>query len=476
VVNFEKAVEPLRLPDDADAAILLKEGIMANYPRGTLRVVFVVALAVLVARVGAAQTYETIYSFKGSPEASDPMGGLVIGTNGALFGTTFAGGTSGQGTVYELTYAKGTGWKETVLYSFTGSSDGGNPESTLAFGSTGALYGTARSGGGGEGAIFEMAPPTTTGGAWIETVLYGFGYAPHSQNVVPNGPVLIDKSGTLYTTTQGSPDTNGGPPLGLVLALVPPATSGSAWTEYELYIFGGNGGGASGEVPTAGVVSEAGSLFGTTEYAGNGYGTVYELTPPATNGPAWTETTIHPFAAQPGDGGGPLAPLTLGSGGVLYGTTSYGGSGSCPKHLGADDGCGTVFQLTPPATPGGAWTESVIYSFTGVNGDGAYPAASVAIGKNGALYGTTEYGGIATSPCPVSSYDFPGGCGTVFKLTPPSAPGGTWTETVLHDFTEANGDGASPVAPLVLSSNGVFYGTTSGGGTAGKGTIFAVAP
>ncbi len=115
----------------------------------------------------------------------------------------------------------------------------------------------------------------------------------------------------------------------------------------------------------------------------------------------------------------------------------------------------------------------MIYSFTGINGDGEFPAASVVIGKNGALYGTTEFGGSATSPCPAPSFYVPGGCGTVFKLTPPSAPGGAWTETVLHDFTDANGDGANPVAPLVLSSNGVFYGTTSAGGTAGKGTIFA---
>jgi hypothetical protein len=115
----------------------------------------------------------------------------------------------------------------------------------------------------------------------------------------------------------------------------------------------------------------------------------------------------------------------------------------------------------------------VLYSFTGINGDGAEPAASVVVGKNGALYGTTERGG-STTACPVS-YDFIAGCGTVFKLTPPAAPGGAWTETVLHDFTDANGDGSMPVAGLALSSTGVLYGTTSAGGTAGKGTIFAVA-
>jgi hypothetical protein len=223
------------------------------------------------------------------------------------------------------------------------------------------------------------------------------------------------------------------------------------------------------------VVSVAGSFFGTTAYAGAGLGTVYELTPPTTQGGAWTETTIHTFAGPVSDGAWPLDALTVGPGGVLYGTASGGGSGACGTGNFPHQGCGVVFQLTPPSEPGGAWTESVIYSFTGINGDGAYPAASVVIGEDGALYGTTQYGGSATSACP-ASYDVLGGCGTVFKLTPPSAPGGAWTETVLHDFTDANGDGANPVAALVLSSTGVFYGTTSAGGTAGKGTMFAVAP
>jgi len=82
---------------------------------------------------------------------------------------------------------------------------------------------------------------------------------------------------------------------------------------------------------------------------------------------------------------------------------------------------------------------------------------------NGVLYGTTSGGGSA-------------GCGTVFKLAPPTAPGGTWTETILHSFTDQNGDGATPVAALALSSTGVLYGTTSAGGTAGKGTVFAIVP
>ncbi|MGA2742384.1 MAG: choice-of-anchor tandem repeat GloVer-containing protein [Bryobacteraceae bacterium] len=93
------------------------------------------------------------------------------------------------------------------------------------------------------------------------------------------------------------------------------------------------------------------------------------------------------------------------------------------------------------------------------------------------IYGTTEYGGSAASDsaCPGSYYVYPG-CGIVFQLTPPSTSGGAWTETVLHSFSGKNGDGAIPVAGLVLSSGGVLYGTTSAGGTAGKGTAFALQP
>jgi uncharacterized repeat protein (TIGR03803 family) len=433
-------------------------------------------LAILMQRVVAAQSprYETLYSFKGSPDGADPKGALVIGKFGELYGTTFAGGTSVLGTVFVLTKATGH-WKETVLHNFSGS-DGQYPQSALIFGSTGAFYGVTVGGGSGaSGTIFELAPPSTSGGAWTETVLYNFVYTGNGQNAVPNGPLLIGPGGTLYATTEGGPN-GGGFKLGLAVALVPPATPGGAWTEKELYTFGFN----QGEQPFAGVVSEGGSLFGTTIFAGDPIcdcGTVYELTPPATRGGTWAETTIHVFGETPGDGQEPFAALTVGHGGVLYGTTRFGGSGVCHTSGFTEDGCGTVFQLTPPTTPGGTWTESILYSFTGTNGDGVAPVASVVVGKSGALYGTTEWGGSATSDsaCP-ASYEVVAGCGIVFELTPPTAPDGAWTETVLHSFSGANGDGAIPVAGLALSSTGVLYGTTSAGGTGGRGTVFAVAP
>ena len=460
---------------------------MTNYPttprgkggrrgRQPFRFMLLAALASLMPRAGLAQAtaYYTLYSFKGDPDGAQPKGAVVIGKGGVLYGTTFLGGTSRLGTIFELTPTKAVPWKETVLHNFSGP-DGQYPESALVFGSTGALYGVTPGSDamGGPGTLFELAPPSTPGGTWEETVLGTFGPNGNSQNVGPNGAVLSGPGGTLYTTTQGAPIGGVGGNLGLVIALAPPATPGGVWTEYELYTFGAT----QGEWPVAGVVSESGSLFGTTVFAGDFYcgcGTVYELTPPATQGGAWTETTIHTFTGS--DGANPQDALTIGPGGVLYGTTQYGGSGVCPTH-GAVDSCGTVFQLTPPSAPGGTWAESVIYSFTGTNGDGAAPVSSVVLGKNGALYGTTQNGGSAAfdSVCPGSYYEIPG-CGIVFELTPPSAPGGAWTENVLHSFSGQNGDGAMPAAGLALSSTGVLYGTTPAGGTAGKGTVFAIKP
>ncbi len=116
----------------------------------------------------------------------------------------------------------------------------------------------------------------------------------------------------------------------------------------------------------------------------------------------------------------------------------------------------------------------MIYNFTGTNGDGAAPVSSAVLGANGALYGTTQYGGSTSSACQ-ATFDNLSGCGTVFQLTPPTTPAATWTETVLHNFTGQNGDGAMPLAGLALSSTGVLYGTTSAGG-AGASVVFSIKP
>jgi uncharacterized repeat protein (TIGR03803 family) len=176
------------------------------------------------------------------------------------------------------------------------------------------------------------------------------------------------------------------------------------------------------------------------------------------NGGAWTGTVLHSFNGV--DGVNPYAGLVIGKNGTLYGTTYGGGA---PPGIG-----GTVFQLTPPAKIGGDWTETVLHSFAG-DSDGANPAAGLVIGKDGTLYGTTQYGGTSN-------------LGTVFQLTPPTKVGGTWSETVLHSFAGGS-DGANPVAGLVIGQNGALYGTTTLGGVPytcglgpGCGTVFEVTP
>jgi len=257
------------------------------------------------------------------------------------------------------------------------------------------------------------------------------------------------------------------------VGVAPPRMPGGTWKQATIYSFTNS---AAGKTLFAGLVEAGGVLYGTAYASGAvcvgfGCGTVYELTPPATPGSEWTESTIYSFAGPPGDGENPMAGLTLGPGGVFYGATLYGGSGSeCADYGFA--GCGTVFQLTPPAAGATDWTETILYNFTGVNGDGAYPSGSLAVDANGVLYGTTQYGGSATSSSRCTEGKT-SGCGTVFKLTPPTTPGGSWTETVLHSFAGPD-DGAIAIAGPTIGPSGAIFGTTSLGGAYGDGTVFAI--
>jgi uncharacterized repeat protein (TIGR03803 family) len=243
-----------------------------------------------------------------------------------------------------------------------------------------------------------------------------------------------------------------------------------------LYSFSGS---SDGGIPFAGLVSDsAGTLYGTTEeggnknctiYPGNGCGTVYELTPPTTTNGTWTETVLYRFSGS--DGAVPAAGLIADGTGTLYGTTEFGGNSNVVCVNGYS--CGTVFKLTPPGTSGGTWTETVLYSFSG--SDGEFPLAGLIFGKDGALYGTTYSGGNTSCNASISETR---GCGTVFKLTPPTTAEGTWTETVLHSFNGS--DGAYPYAGLTMDASGALYGTTAGGGDpyciGGCGTVFKLTP
>jgi hypothetical protein len=320
----------------------------------------------------------------------------------------------------------------------------------VVIGSAGVLYGTTPYGGtgscpGGCGTVFSLTPPAEAGGAWTYAVLSTFAAGADGAN--PGGAPAIGAGGVLYGTTQGTETT--GP--GTVFALMPPASTDGSWTRKVIYTFDGS---YDGYDPIAGVVIGAGGvLYGTTYTGGyDGDGTVFSLTPPSSPGRPWTETLIHFF--EPGtDGAFPGAPLLIGEGGVLYGTTIAGGTSFD----------GTVFSCTPPASPGGDWTETILHNFTGAAGhDGANPRSGLTIGPHGFLYGTAVTGGRPDSDG-----------GIIFAMVPPAFGGGSWTERILYVFP-TYGDPA-PVGPFggVAGSGGVLYGTSSGG-TSSLGTVFSL--
>ena len=283
-----------------------------------------------------------------------------------------------------------------MLYSFAGhaSEDGSEPWAGVALDTSGALFGATYYGGiWNKGTAFSLSPPASAGGPWTETVLHSFG---GRGGASPNAPLLIGGDGQLYSTTAGGGTSHNG----TAFELIPPAAAErSQWANVVTHDFwGGTGDGAG---PQAGIArGSAGVLYGTTYSGGtSNNGTVFSLTPPASQGVAWTETVLYNFAGGAGDGANPQGGVVIGPAGVLCGTTTGGGPANS----------GTVFSLAPPASPGGAWTETVLYSFAGAS-DGALPT-SLTIGSDGVLYGTTVRGGTLDGP-----YCAPLGCGTVFSL------------------------------------------------------------
>ena len=377
--------------------------------------------------------------------------GVVIGSGGVLYGATEVGGTgtcfgvpSSCGTVYSLTPpgSPGGAWTETVLYNFAGGTDGGQPYASVAVGGGGVLYGTTAAGGtgacdGGCGTVFSLTPPASPGGPWTEAVLHSF--TGGSDGTQPLASVAIDSGGVLYGTTIY------GGTYGTVFSVTPPLSPGGAWTEAVLHSFAGA---SDGSFPMAGVaIGREGVLYGTTTYGGiSDYGTVFELRPPSSTGGAWTERVLHSFAGI--DRTDPQSGVVIGNGDVLYGTTSDPriDDVTCGPGLVR---CGKVYSLKPPASPGGTWTETGLYTFKGGD-DGYEPLAGVALGRGEVLYGTTVYGGSG------GNY----GGGTVYSLAPPQSAGGAWTETVLYRFSVGNGV-QNPYAGVAIGAGGILFGTTN---------------
>ena len=413
-----------------------------------------------------AQEYTTLYSFQGRADGSGPIGFMIVDKTGKLYGTTTYGGAGttcdpfGCGTVFEILRPakQGDPWTEAILHNFN-TSDGNWPSAGHLVGDkAGNLYGTTQYGGvSGWGTIFELVKPETPERAWSETILYNF--TDGNDGGVPATSVAMDADGNLYGVTYDGGRYGAHKGSGTIFQLAPPRAKDGAWIETTLYSFQHI---LDGNEPSSLTLDAEGNLYGTrdadhilcTPSSPKHCGTAYEL---QRHGTRWRMKVLHEFEGSR-DGAAP-SEMIFDYKGNLYGTTmGFGGDISTAG--------GTVFELSPPASGSGPWTESLLYTFSG-GADGSQPLAAPIFDRRGNLFGTTFNGGTQ-------------GYGVVFKLTPPSQQGLPWIETVLHSFVGGS-DGADPFAGLLWGTDSALYGTASGGGgssscSGGCGTVFRVVP
>lgn len=450
------------------------------------QLIFLLLVLLPVCLPGAtlAQTVTILHSFNDGSvdwDGANPEDELVQGPDGNFYGTTFFGGTTastgrGYGTIFQIT-PSGT---IKILHSFNDGSvadDGRNPVGGLIVGPDGNLYGMAQTGGStatstypGSGAVYE----TTTGG--IVTVLHSFDFNDTDDwGGFPFGDLTLGPGGVLFGTTEstifqittdadfdllhrfgdgsvaddgwqseaslvlgtdgnfyGTTAAGGAANWGTVFKMTP------AGVVTILHSFGDGSVTNDGLFPQAGLVEGTdGNFYGTTSCGGStinpssidGYGTIFRITPTG------SVTILHNFldGSVEYDGNDSLSALTLGSDGNFYGTLPFGGTA----------GKGVIFKMTPE----GAITLLHSFSDGSVPNDGNFPAASLVLGTDGSFYGTTYFGG-------AESY------GTVFKFTPaalPPPPPSGLTATSGNDQVGLSWD-----ASAGATSYNVYEATTSG--------------
>jgi uncharacterized repeat protein (TIGR03803 family) len=423
----------------------------------TTMMIMTTLLLALAAQAHAASDVTVLHAFSGNKDGAYPDSNLTADAAGNFYGTTQIGGVFGAGTVFELSPIPNGKWRFTLLYTFTGGTDGGNPLGSLVFDATGNAYSTVSSGGAnGFGAVFELTPPAhpNRGKAWTEKVLYSFQAG--SDGALPFGNVVFDAAGNIFGTTSIGGHSHVGCLAGCgTIYELSPDGSGS-WKETVLHrLLDAFGDGAE---PRDGLVMDAaGNLYGTTYEGGNnevcngyGCGSVFELSPPV-SGKRWSFKTLVDFNAI--DGALVRGGVTLDANGIIYGTTIYGGAFNV----------GTVFSITPASGQGqpGHRKFQTIYNFDGING--LQPSGNIAFDNAGNIYGATYQGG---------ENDW----GSIFQLVP---GGGGWTENVLYNFVvSGTGTGAGPSGGVVIDPSGNLYLTTNQGGdindcqpNAGCGTV-----
>jgi uncharacterized repeat protein (TIGR03803 family) len=383
----------------------------------------VLGLLVATATLASAQSSETVlYTFTGKKDGGNPYAGVIRDAQGNLYGTTHNGGDlslcngQGCGVVFEITNGR-----ERVLHTFTGGADGLFPWAGVIRDSHGNLYGTAPGGGtGGAGVVYRISK------AGEFTTLYSF--TGGADGGGPVAGVILDPEGNLYGTTfNGGVNDNG------VVYKLDPATK----QESVLYSFQALTDGAN---PYAGVIRDsAGNLYGTTYYGGdplNNVGVIYKVDT------SLQESVLNTFYNN-SVSGSPTAGVLRDGAGNIYGTVSD-----------------AVYKVT---AANGATGELIpLYNFTG-GADGGTVTSGLVRDAAGSMYGTANSGG---------SLNCPDGCGVVYKVF---RANNTWQETVLYTFA-GGADGASPAPYGALSrdSAGTLYGTTQYGGKYGAGVVFEV--
>jgi uncharacterized repeat protein (TIGR03803 family) len=406
---------------------------------GRFAAVLLVVYGINLTGIGRAQEEIILHNFGDGTVPNDgtaSVAGLIKGSDGDFYGTTLHGGTfpgvnnTDGGTVFKLSPLG----QVTILHDLAGldngtPADGANAQAPLLQGFDGNYYGTTRAGGSSNfGTFFKVTPQGQM------KVIHSFATGSVlNDGKNPQDGLVQGSDGNFYGTTTAGGAANQGvvfkiTPLGAVTVL---------------HNFGDGTVTNDGATPLAGLIQAGdGNFYGTTSAGGsNQKGTVFEITLQG------TVTILHSFAdgSVANDGATPEAALVQSSDSNFYGTTFAGGTANQ----------GTVFKITPQGML------TILHNFSDgtVPNDGVNPEASLILGADGNLYGTTFNGGLA-------------GHGTYFKMTPQGVT------TILHSCGDGSVplDGINPAANLLQDFDGNFYGTTSAGGSANHGTIFKIVP